>query len=183
MCVLLTFPSGPVAEKSAQELYTLDITGSNAIRKAHRTNKPLKADEILAKRSLVPAVDSRKRPTTTDGILEPSQKRQKQNWVSKKEVQRLKKTAAGIDSLSTERLENAQTPVQDLWVNPALYEETDLEYIQKPQHKVAPDTLSKAPIAVTTEWQGRPSCQAAKRWFKLQSVIQRLGGSAEGGRR
>ena len=149
MRVLLTLSSGPVAEKPAEELYALDTIGSDAIRKAHKTNKPLKADEILAKRSLVPAVDSRKRSRTTDGILEPSQKRQKRNWVSGKDLQKLKKTAAGIHSLSSERLEDTQNPVHDLWANPALDEETNSEYIQKPQQKVAPGTLQKAPIALT----------------------------------
>src|SRR5271163_1516923 len=70
---------GPVAEKESQDLFVVDTTGGENIKKAYKLQKPLKADEILAKRSAVESVDSRKRPNSrvTDGILQPASKRHK----------------------------------------------------------------------------------------------------------
>jgi nucleolar protein 53 len=153
--------SGPVAEKSSDELFALDTIGSDVIKKAYqRIHKPLKADEILTQRSAIPGVDSRKRPIAriTDGILEPSQKRQRKGWISKKEVQRIKESVQGGAQLSTERLADDASFAFDLWeaeTTPAVQEsQPALDYLEKRKPKVAPATLQKAPIAMTAN--GKP---------------------------
>jgi nucleolar protein 53 len=144
----------------SDELFALDTTGSNAIKKAYqKTHKPLKADEILAQRSAIPAVDSRKRSISriTDGIFELSQKRQRKGWISTKEVRRIKESLQGGVQLSTERLTDDASSSFDLWAEttPAVQEsQPGLDYLEKPTPKVAPTTLQKAPIAMTAN--GKP---------------------------
>lgn len=149
---------GPIAEKPSEELFALDTKGSEDIKKKYKLQKPLKVDEILSKRSAVPAVDSRKRhsSTVTDGVIEPSSKRQKPDWVSKKEVQRLK---AGLNVTSRLNTENIEEDVSgfDLWDAPepnSAAQALSGDHIPKPRTKVAPRTLSRAPIALTAT--GRP---------------------------
>lgn len=71
---------GVLAEKPSEELFVIDKKGSAEIRNAYfKQHKPLKADEILAQRSAIPAVDTRKRLNSkvTDGVIEPKSKRHK----------------------------------------------------------------------------------------------------------
>lgn len=146
---------GPISEKPSDELFVLDTAGSEEIKKKHRLQKPLKVDEILAQRSAVPAVGSRKRDARiTDGVLEPASKRQKKDWVGKKELQRLKQGLDTPSHLSSERLEDGAD--FDLWSSaPAQTLETSVdEYIPKVQPKVAPDTIRRAPVPITAS--GRP---------------------------
>lgn len=149
---------GPIAERPSEELFALDTKGSEDIKRKYKIQKPLKADEIIAKRSAVPAVDSRKRQhsAVTNGVLEPTSKRQKPDWVSKKEVQRLKSGLNTTSRLDTDNLDNENSGF-DLWAieTPVvLQEDTANEYIPKPRAKVAPVTLKKAPIPMTAD--GRP---------------------------
>jgi nucleolar protein 53 len=152
--------SGPVAEKSSDELFALDTTGSEAIKKAYqKTHKPLKADEILARRSAIPGVDSRKRSIAkiNDGILEQSQKRQRKWWISRKEVRRIKGSLQGGLQLSIERLNDDASSAFDLWAETTQTVQESLpalDYLEKPKPKVTPPTLQKAPIAMTAN--GKP---------------------------
>lgn len=148
---------GPVTEKPSEQLFALDSTGSNDIAKKYKLQKPLKVDEILSRRSAVPALGSRKRPhsAVTDGVLETS-KRQKPDWVSKKEVQRLKNNMNTTSFLDNDKIEGDGSAF-DIWgadPAPKTQEEQELEYVPKPQPKVAPPTIRKAPIALTAN--GRP---------------------------
>jgi nucleolar protein 53 len=97
---------GIVSEKPSSELFTTDIVGSDAIRTKHNVGRKLKADEILAQRSVVPSVSTHRRPTTgeieverriTDGIVRDA-KRQKRDYVGYKEYERLRKIAYGGDT-------------------------------------------------------------------------------------
>jgi Nop53 (60S ribosomal biogenesis) len=122
-----------------------------------RTHKPLKAEEILTQRSVIPAVDSRKRPSSkvADGIIGPSIKKRKKNWVSSKELQRLKDTLDESNHLSTDQLENAQGAVFDLWAtNTPVMDHTTYSYLEQPKAKVPPSTVSHPPIAMTAS--GKP---------------------------
>ncbi|KKY16614.1 putative 60s ribosome subunit biogenesis protein nop53 [Phaeomoniella chlamydospora] len=156
---------GPISEKPSEELFAVDTIGSEAIQRAYnKVHKPLKADEILAQRSVVPGVDTRKRSTSsriTDGVIEPSSKRHKSNWVSKKEVQRLKQIAArnGNGTLSSENLEEDGTSSKfDLWAAPAEAPvTTSSEYIPKPRTKVAPASLRQKPISMVAEGKSVPA--------------------------
>lgn len=149
---------GPVAEKPSEELFALDTTGSEDIKRKYKVQKPLKVDEILAKRSAVPAVDSRKRQhsAVTDGVLESTNKRQKPDWVSKKEVQRLKNSLNTTSRLDADKLDSEASGF-DLWAAEtpiAVQEDGSTEYVPKPRAKVAPTTLKRAPIPMTAD--GRP---------------------------
>lgn len=149
---------GPISEKPSEELFALDTIGSEDIKRKYKVQKPLKVDEILAKRSANPAVDSRKRQHSalTDGVVEPSSKRQKPDWVSKKEVQRLKSGLNNTSRLDADNLDDEQSGV-DLWAveAPAISkEDISTEYVPKPRAKVAPATLQKAPVPMTAN--GRP---------------------------
>jgi len=122
-----------------------------------KTHKPLKADVILAQRSLVPAVDSRKRSRSkvTDGILGPSTKKHKKNWVSNKELQRLKGSLDESNQLSSGRLQHDQDVKFDLWFGDNVAEDkVEYDYLPQPKPKVAPATVSHAPIAMTSS--GKP---------------------------
>ena len=148
----------------------LDPIGSDTIQKSYNKNhKPLKADEILAQRSKVPGVDGRKRTVTsriTDGIVEPSSKRQKSNWVSKKEVQRLRQVAAqnGAGTLSANRIaEDAEVSTFDLWAVPECAEEASIsEYVPKKQAKIAPATIKQQPITMTADGKTVPAVRLPK---------------------
>ena len=131
-----------------------------SIQKSYnKAHKPLKADEILAQRSAVPAIDSRKRPAesrTTDGVLQPSLKKRKSGGVSAKELQRLKGVAFGGDA--ARNFETSEGPTYDPWAvtanpTPAIAEEK-LDFIEKPKPKVVPKTLSQAPVPLTAN--GKP---------------------------
>ena len=146
---------GPLREKKAEDIFALDTTGSKEISKKYSLQKPLKVDEILAQRSAVPAIDGRKRagqdlPT---GIYEPASKRRKGDWVSKKDVQRLKKTINTVSHLRSDVEEPASS--FDLWdAVPEPPKTDDLEYVPKSRTKVAPTTIKRAPIPLTAS--GKP---------------------------
>jgi nucleolar protein 53 len=153
---------GPLSEKPSDELFVVDTAGSEEIRKKHKIHKPLKVDEILAQRSQVPAVDSRKRSSrTTDGVIEPSSKRQKKDWVGKKEVQRIRQGLASQSHLSSERLEDEAGDNLDLWAEqPSAPPAVQDDYIPKAKPKVAPETLRHAPIPMTVSGKPMRSVQS-----------------------
>ncbi|KAI1615116.1 ribosome biogenesis protein Nop53/GLTSCR2 [Exophiala viscosa] len=159
---------GPVAEKASEELFALDTTGSTDIAKKYKLQKPLKVDEILSRRSAVPGLGSRKRPhgAITDGVLEITNKRQKPDWVSKKEVQRLRNNINTTSFLDNEKIDGDGTGF-DIWgvdSVPKTQEEqaSVLEYVPKAKAKVAPPTIRKAPIAMTADGQPVRAVQPPK---------------------
>jgi hypothetical protein len=117
-----------------------------------KTHKPLKAEEILAQRSVIPAVENRKRPGSriTDGIIGPSSKKQKKNWVSSEELQRLKDSLDTATYLSSKQIENNQDATFDLWSEEKVTkDDVAYDYLEQPKAKVAPSTVSHPPIAMT----------------------------------
>jgi nucleolar protein 53 len=169
---------GPVAERPSEELFAVDTIGSEDIKKKHKLPKPLTADKILAQRSAVRAVDSRKRPTNsrvTDGIIEPSSKRQKADWVSKKEVARIRDSLQGGSQLSTARLEEDESPAFDLWSGGAATTTVPTkrglikqipaelaEYVEAVRAKVAPGSLKQAPTPMTASGRSVKAVQDPK---------------------
>lgn len=106
---------------------------------------------------MIPAVDGRKRPISriTDGITGPSEKRQRNNWVSNKELQRLKGSLDESNHLSSRRLENGQHVAFDLWSGDDVTKQCSKhEYLERPKSKVAPATVGRPPIAMTAN--GKP---------------------------
>ena len=145
---------GPLSEQPESAIFTVDNTASEAITRRFKLQKPLRADEILAKRSAVEPVDGRKRSGAriTDGLL-PQAKKQKSDWISKKEIYRLKDVAkhgSGFDPSG----EDNETYAVDLWSSNATEGAgtgDHLDYIPKPRSKVAPKTLRVAPEPLLAE--------------------------------
>ncbi|KAK4449990.1 ribosome biogenesis protein Nop53/GLTSCR2 [Podospora aff. communis PSN243] len=149
------------AEKKSEELFTLDVAGDASIRKKFpKIGKTLKADEIIAARSAVPAVPMRKRPgdKTTDGILPV--KKQRTTYVTHKELTRLKRVADGNHESAIEIVEADH----DVWADPV--EETKpeevLEFVPKKEKKKAPKTLKQAPITLAANGKAVPAVAKPK---------------------
>ncbi|KAF2459136.1 ribosome biogenesis protein Nop53/GLTSCR2 [Lineolata rhizophorae] len=108
---LSTIPSGA--------LFTTDTSGSDHIRRIYVPKKRLKADEILAQRSAVPALGGRKRPAdgkVTDGILPEKRRRGGEKFVTDKEVARLKNLAwSGQGVTQPSQLRSEDSAAYDPW--------------------------------------------------------------------
>ncbi|KAK2746054.1 hypothetical protein FQN57_003394 [Myotisia sp. PD_48] len=158
---------GVISELPSDQLFTIDATGSQDIRqKKVKTSKPLRADEILAQRSKIAAVDSRKRPANskvTDGIVEPKTKRQRSDWVTREEWLRLKKVAkegnpADIIVQNTASFDpwavsdNDNTDAKGL----------NLDFLEPPKPIVAPKTLTHPPVSLAANGKQIPSVMNPK---------------------
>lgn len=141
----------------------IDTKGAPEVRKTiQKKHKPLKADEILAQRSAIPAVDTHKRsnPMVTDGIVEPQTKKHKSDWVSRKDWLRLKQVAK--DATPAVKKDQGDA-LYDPWADeadPTPVEDPQFEYLEKPKPKVAPPTLKHAPISLAANGKPIPSVRA-----------------------
>lgn len=149
-----------LSEKPSDELFVIDTTGSEAIKKAYnKKHKPLKADEILAQRSAIPAVSNRKRgdSNVTDGVIEPQTKKHKSDWVSRKEWLRLKQVAKEGDP---SRKEDDNVGLYDPWADTGDQEQVQdpqFDFLEKPKEKVAPPTIKRPPISLAANGKPVPS--------------------------
>lgn len=141
-------------------MFTLDTTGSEEVRKSiAKKHKPLKADEIIAQRSAIPPLDSRKRgnPNVTDGVIEPKTKKHKGDWVSHKEYLRLKQVAKDANPLN----KTGSNEIYDPWAEDAdesaAVEDPRFDFLEKPKAKVAPETLKRAPVSLAANGKPIPS--------------------------
>ncbi|KAL8650737.1 MAG: hypothetical protein Q9226_005013 [Calogaya cf. arnoldii] len=155
---------GIVAEKPSDALFTLDTTGSDVIRKSHKTSKPLKIDEIIAARSAVPSVSNHKRLGVTDGVIEPSSKRRKGNGVKPQEYERLRRVAYGGETSINHVVKTDNTPKNDPWAPKGTEEdrESQLSYLEKPKPIRAPATLKKQPISLLANASTIPAISKPK---------------------
>lgn len=115
----------------------------------------MKSDQILAQRSAIPAVDSRKRANSkvTDGVIEPKTKKHKTDWVGRKEWLRLKQVAR--NSTSVDKKES--DPTYDPWVDTGdqlPFDDPKFDFLEKPKPIVTPSTLRRAPISLAAN--GKP---------------------------
>ena len=147
---------GPLSEKTSDEIFALDTSGSVEITKKYNLQKPLRVDRILAERSAVPAVDTRKR--AADGTYEPPSKKRKE-WVPKADVRRLKSSIN-----QTSHLQDAEEQgAFDVWDTPTEPARgSELEYIPKKQAKVVPPTIKRAPIPLTANGKAVKPVRAPK---------------------
>lgn len=108
------------------------------------TSKKLKSDEILAARSAIPAVDSRKRTAskTTDGIV-PA-KRQRTGYVTHKELTRLREIADGQHDDMIEITEDAYDP----WAIVPEVKTEDQVHDVRADKKKAPKSFFDKPISL-----------------------------------
>ncbi|TAQ85019.1 hypothetical protein B7494_g6657 [Chlorociboria aeruginascens] len=164
---------GVIAEKSSADLFTLDTVGDISIPKKHlKEPKRLRADEIIAQRSAVPAVSMRKRPGegTTDGLIEA--KRQRTSYVSHKELTRLRHIANG---LKKETDIEATEASYDPWdVQRDIEEATQdprFSFLQKAQKKKAPKTLKQKPISLAASGKDIPAVKKPEGGFSYNPVF------------
>lgn len=165
---------GVLAEKPSEELFTIDTTGSQEIRKAvQKKHKPLKADEILAQRSAIPAVDTRKRANSkvTDGVIEPKTKKHKSDWVSKKEWLRLKQAAKDGGFAAKEEGNELYDPWADA-EDPTPLDDPQFDYLDKPKPKVEPDTLRREPISLAANGKPVPSVRTPDAGFSYNPSFE-----------
>ncbi|KAF2103554.1 P60-like protein [Rhizodiscina lignyota] len=156
---------GIVAELPSDALFVQDSTGSVAIQKAYnKINKPLKSEEILAQRSAVPAVDSRKRKNNIgDGILPI--KRRKEGGISYKELDRLRRLAYGGDTVHKDVVKADGIAAEDLWNVPdegtepisATPGEDQFSFLEKKKPVRAPATLKHASISLLANGKTIPA--------------------------
>ncbi|CAG8954464.1 hypothetical protein HYFRA_00004376 [Hymenoscyphus fraxineus] len=163
---------GVIVEKDSADLFMVDVDGDAAIpKKFIKAPKTLKADEIIAQRSLVPAVSMRKRPVekTTDGIIEP--KRQRTSYVSHKELARLRKIA---DGQREEALAVVKEASFDPWDAARDEEEAKIDprftFLEKPKKKVAPKSLREKPISLAASGKNIPAVKKPEGGFSYNPV-------------
>ncbi|KAK4240396.1 ribosome biogenesis protein Nop53/GLTSCR2 [Achaetomium macrosporum] len=152
---------GVIAEKESSELFTIDAVGDADLTKRFpkHVKRGLKADEIIAQRSALPAVSARKRPgdKTTDGILPV--KRQRANYVTHKELSRIKKVADGHHDQTVEVVDAEY----DVWAEPKkdpIVEQ--LPFLPKPETKKKPKTLEQQPISLAASGKPVPAVPKPK---------------------
>ncbi|KAI0380420.1 P60-like protein [Hypomontagnella monticulosa] len=138
---------GVLAERPSDELFIVDTIGDASLAKKFpkHTSKPLKADEIIAARSAVPSVALRKRPgdKTTDGII-PA-KRPRREYVSHKELNRLRKVADGFHETTVEVADASF----DAWGGAVAEPEAQVIADDKRNDKKkAPKSISQKPISL-----------------------------------
>lgn len=141
-----------LADLPADALFQTDIEGSALVKaQARKAHPGLKVDEILARRSAVPAVSARKTPTgLTDGLVVAGSKRKRGNGVSHAELQRLKEVAYGGEKVHKNVVNTEGVATHDPWAEqmPVVVLPTQT-YIDAPQVLTAPKTLKHAPISLT----------------------------------
>ncbi|EOA86900.1 hypothetical protein ACJQWK_08958 [Exserohilum turcicum] len=133
---------GVVAEKTSDELFAVDTIGSAEIQKSvAKRHKPLKVDEILARRSAVPAVSTRKRLSdiADDG-------KRKKAKVSSKEYDRLRAIAYGGEQVKKDVVQTSDA-MYDPWAVQEARKDPKFEYLEEKKPKVEPKTLKRAPVS------------------------------------
>lgn len=148
----------------------MDTTGDKQIQQKHlKHSRPLKADEIIAQRSAVPAVSMRKRSNdkTTDGIIEP--KRQRVSYVSHKELTRLRAIANG----QSQTLVEVPEAVYDPWNEQQAVEPQDerFSFLPKPVEAKPPKSLRHKPISLAASGKSIPAVKAPDGGYSYNPVF------------
>lgn len=168
--------SGVIAEKDSNDLFIVDTAGDAANAKRIPKVKGLKADEIIAARSIIPAVSSRKRSgdKTTDGLV-PEKRQRTSKYVTKKELARIKKVADGHHS-DTVAINDA---TYDPWaIGPATAAPTAAaktqeknEWVAEPPKAKAPSTLAKRSITLAANGKSVPAVKKPDGGYSYNPVV------------
>lgn len=157
---MLTCCRGVIAEKASDDLFIIDTEGDARVAKESRKkHKLLKADEIIAQRSAVAPVSMRKRPGcgTTDGVLEPGSKRLRTNYVTHKELTRLRNIADGRQEQSIAVTDSTYDPWDEKSDALAKLEDPRFTFLPKSREKVAPKTLNEKPVSLAASGKSIPA--------------------------
>jgi nucleolar protein 53 len=150
---LLTVRSGVVAEKPSDELFAVDTTGAADVQKAvSKRHKPLKVDQILAQRSAVPAVPSRKRFSEID-----NEGKRKKAKVSGKEYDRLRAIAYGGEQVKKDVVQSGATAEYDPWAVEEVKQDPKFSFLEAKKAKVEPVTLKRAPVSLAKDGKAIPA--------------------------
>lgn len=157
-------------------MFTLDTAGDAAIqKKILKASKPLRADEIIAQRSAVPAVSMKKRigDNTTNGVLDP--KRQRVSYVSHKELLRLQKVADGRQDKAIEVTEASFDPWDVARDEAEVKQDPRFSFLEnnnKKQKKVAPPTLRHKPISLAASGKDIPAVRKPEGGYSYNPVFE-----------
>lgn len=156
-----------IREKESSELFTIDVEGDAAAAKklSKHITKRLKADEILAQRSAVPAVSMRKRAgeNTTNGLI-PA-KRVRSDWVTQKDLARLRRVADGQHDTTIE----VKDATYDPWA-PPVEEPSDPNEPKKAPVK-QPKSMKRAPISLTADGKRVAAVQKPRGGYSYNPVF------------
>ncbi|KAJ2895826.1 hypothetical protein MKZ38_006148 [Zalerion maritima] len=158
---------GKLANHENTDLFQLDTKGSEELSKKFNLkpkSKRLRADEIIAERSAVPAVSSKKRQAyeLVPGMV--PEKRRRKDRVSQKELSRLRDVADGKHEASVEVVD----ATYDAWADEAHASTTsvarrpktitkdgeELDFLPEPKPTKAPKSMSRQPISLAAN--GKP---------------------------
>ncbi|EEY22233.1 60S ribosome subunit biogenesis protein NOP53 [Verticillium alfalfae VaMs.102] len=139
---------GVAAEKDSADLFAIDTVGETDPKKKQRVTKTLRADEIIAQRSAVPAVSLRKRPApkTSDGLL-PTKRARKTGC-------RPPSSRACAASPTARRPRHRRQPATyDVWAAPPPVEKPVVEraednFIPEKEMPKPPRTLRHKPVSL-----------------------------------
>jgi nucleolar protein 53 len=142
-----------VAEKASDDLFAVDTVGSADIQKeVARRHKPLKVDQILAQRSAVPAVPSRKRLSGID-----SEGKRKKAKVSGREYDRLRAIAYGGDQVQKNVVQTGGDAEHDPWAVQEVVKDPRFSFLEAKKPKVEPVTLKHAPVSQAKSGKAVPA--------------------------
>lgn len=174
-CRILAYSkfSGVIAERDSAALFQLDTLGDVGVqRKLLKGAKPLRADQVIAERSAVPAVSSRKRmgQETGDGIVKA--KRQRTSYISHKELTRLRKIANGQDSKAIVEVTeasfdpwDAQKDVEEVTQDPRF------SFLEKARKHTAPKTLKHESISLAASGKKVPAVKKPEGGYSYNPAL------------
>lgn len=147
---------GIISEKPADELFAVDLAGDEETTRKQKSQKQLKADEIIGVRSAVPGLDGRKRKAA---VFEPSsnKKSKDKNYISNYELKKIKKAAD-----TTTGVEVMEAPVEhDPWAAPTASKYKQLDFLDEHdlylKPKVEPKSLRQAPVSLAQSGKAFPA--------------------------
>lgn len=140
---------GIIAERDSADLFTTDVAGDAEVARKQASRKLLKADEIISQRSAIPAIPKRKRKdevTVFEGSGPSGKKRKNGEYISYKDMRRLKMIADG-GALGMQFAEGKAD--HDPWGEAAPVQGEKFSFLEPRKAKVAPKSLALAPNAIT----------------------------------
>ncbi|WPH04685.1 Hypothetical protein R9X50_00757800 [Acrodontium crateriforme] len=147
---------GVLAEKTADELFVTDLDGDGEVERKQKSQKLLKADEILARRSAVAGLEGRKRKADEVSKIPAGSSKKLKNgkYVSHKDLQRLKGVADNANgSISLEESSASYDP----WAPTVVKKDPRLNFLEEKKPARAPKTLKEAPKSLALNGSAIPA--------------------------
>ncbi|KAK5713798.1 hypothetical protein LTR17_017482 [Elasticomyces elasticus] len=147
-----------IAEKPAEDLFATDLTGDADITLKQKSDikRELKADSILGLRSAVPGLERNKRKpdeTVLAAEKRESKRYKKGEYVSHKELMRLKTIADGTEGTLTVEDSAAHDP----WAKVEVVKDPRFTFLEAKREVRAPKTLGHGPVSLAVGGKAVPS--------------------------